>query len=107
MFIKLCAARLALALPVTGFETMSISPQGMPKSVVRRVHGSAAKADTDFDDTYSVNGVAVELHSLEKRVETISLQNTVANEWPPRVPFSTHSFSTVLPFRPTHAKQIA
>jgi hypothetical protein len=65
MFLKLCAARLALAMPVTGLETVSISAQGMPKSVVRKVYHSAAF------DTHSVNGLAVELQSLEQRVETI------------------------------------
>ena len=65
MFFKLCAARLALAIAVTGLETVSISVQGMPKGVDRKVYHSAAF------DTRSVNGLAMELQSLEQSVGQI------------------------------------
>ncbi len=57
MFVKLCAASVALALPAAGFETHS-------RPVVRKTRKVAF-------DTHSVNGLATELQALEKRVDTI------------------------------------
>jgi hypothetical protein len=76
---------------VIGSEAVSISSQGIPKSVVRKVSSSGAIKTHSANglavgvpksvvrkvnhsgafDTHSVNGVAVELQALEKRVETI------------------------------------
>ena len=74
-----------------GLEAVSISSQGISKSVVRKVRSSGAIKTHSANglavgvpksvvrkvnhsgafDTHSVNGVAVELQALEKRVETI------------------------------------